>query len=200
VIRSVVLVGGTVGAVVAVGAGVALGAGVGDELGLGEALGLGEGLGLGEALGLGEGLAAAALVVTLAEQMTRAPPPLAEPLHWLIVTIRAADSVPVAVQVRPTRVPPLAEPLHCVIVAPVVVAGNGLQPVVMPPPEPTHWLTEAAVEPGLRPMNSFEIWALQRSVPPPPLMESLHCVTAVTGVVRTFVVVVQAACGAPAAP
>jgi hypothetical protein len=26
---------------------------------------------------------------------------LAEPLHWLIVTIRAADSVPVAVQFRP---------------------------------------------------------------------------------------------------
>ena len=34
----------------------------------------------------------------LAEQMTRAPPPLAEPLHWLIVTRWAADFVPVAVQ------------------------------------------------------------------------------------------------------
>jgi hypothetical protein len=201
VIRSVVLVGGTVGAVVAVGATVAVGVGV--ALGVG----VGDELGLGEALGLGEGLAAAALVVTLAEQMTRPPPPLAEPLHWLIVTIRAADSVPVAVQVRPTRVPPLAEPLHCVIVAPVVVAGNGLQPVVMPPPEPTHWLTETVVEPALRPMNSFEIWALQRSVPPAPLMELLHCVTAVTGVVSTFVVVEQAkppvplpSVGAPAEP
>jgi hypothetical protein len=118
----------------------------------------------------------------------------------LIVTTRTADSVPVAVQFRPTSVPPLAEPLHWVIIAPVVVAGNGLQPVVMPPPEPTHWLTEAAVEPGLRPTNSFVIWALQLSVPPPPLMELLHCVTAVTGVVRTFVLVEQAACGAPAAP
>ncbi len=29
--------------------------------------------------------------------------------------------------------PPLAEPLHCVIVAPLVVAGKGSQPVVMPP-------------------------------------------------------------------
>jgi hypothetical protein len=46
--------------------------------------------------------------------------------------------VPVAVQVSPTSVPPLAEPLHWVIVAPVVVAGKGSQPVVIPPPEPTH--------------------------------------------------------------
>ena len=57
VIWSVVLVGGGVGAGVAVEAGVALG------------------------VGAGEGLAAAALFVTFAEQMTRAPPPLAEPLH-----------------------------------------------------------------------------------------------------------------------
>ena len=74
----------------------------------------------------------------VAEQITRAPPPLVEPLHWLIVTSAPEDIVPLAVQVSPTRVPPLAEPLHWVIAAPEVVAGKGLQPIVIPPPEPTH--------------------------------------------------------------
>jgi hypothetical protein len=78
------------------------------------------------------------LLVKLAEQIMRAPPPLAEPLHWVIVTGRAEAMEPVAVQVMPTRVPPLAEPLHWVIAALVVVAGKGLQPVVIPPPDPTH--------------------------------------------------------------
>ena len=81
------------------------------------------------------------LVVMLVEQMMRAPPPLADPLHWLIVTPRADDCVPVAVQVEPaTTPPPLADPLHWVIVAPEVVAGKGSQAIVMPPPpaEPTH--------------------------------------------------------------
>ena len=139
--------------------------------------------------------------VTFAEQMTSAPPPLADPLHWLILTLLAEDLVPVAVQVRPTRVPPLAEPLHWVIVAPVVVAGNGSQPVVMPPPEPTHWFTVAAVAPGLRPPKKlFVTLTLQRSVPPPPLIELLHCVTAVTGLVRLVVLTEHAAVGTPAAP
>ena len=61
--------------------------------------------------------------------------------------------VPDASQSRMTRVPPLAEPLHWVIVAPVVVAGNGSQRIVVPippnSPDPTHWLTVAAVAPGL---------------------------------------------------
>ena len=138
--------------------------------------------------------------VMVAEQMTRAPPPLAEPLHWLILTPWDEGFVPVAVQVRPTSVPPLAEPLHCVIVAPVVLAGKGLQPVVMPPPEPTHWFTVAAVEPGLMPTKSLMTVTLQRSVPPPPLIELLHCVTAVTGLVRLRTVVEHAAVGLPAAP
>src|ERR1700693_3263471 len=73
------------------------------------------------------------LFAMVAEQMTRAPPPLAEPLHWLIVTRCDDGVVPVARRVRRPRAPPLAEPLHCVIVAPVVVAGKGSQPVVMPP-------------------------------------------------------------------
>src|SRR6476659_9125992 len=89
--------------------------------------------------------------VMLAEQITSAPPPFVEPLHWLMVTLCDEGVVPVAVQVSPTSVPPLAEPWHWVIVAPVVVAGNGSQPVVIPPPEPTHWLTVAPVAPVLRP-------------------------------------------------
>jgi hypothetical protein len=186
----------------AVGEGEAAGAGEGEAVGEGEAAGAGEALGEGEAVGdeVGEGLGATALFVTFAEQITRAPPPLAEPLHWLIVTLWTEDSVPVAVQVSPTRVPPLAEPLHWVIVAPALVAGKGTQPVVMPPPEPTHWSTVAAVAPVLRPMKSFVTWTLQRSVPPPPLIEPLHWVTAVTGSVKEVVVVEQAASGSPAAP
>ena len=47
------------------------------------------------------GDAAAAAVIRwfemLAEQMTRAPPPLAEPLHWLILTDLTDDFVPEAV-------------------------------------------------------------------------------------------------------
>src|SRR5450759_4969146 len=136
-----------------------------------------------------------------AEQMTRAPPPLAELLHWLMVTPWAEGFVPVAVHFSSTRVPPLAEPLHWVIAAPVVVAGKGSQPVVILP-EPTHWLTVAAVAPGLTPMKLFVTLTLQRSVAPPPLSELLHCVTAVTGLVRTVVLLVQLACvaGGPAAP
>jgi len=157
-------------------------------------------LGLGESLGLAEPPAAAITLVMLEEQMTNAPPPFAESLHWLTVTLAVADAVPVAVQVNATRVPPLAEPLHCVIVAPLVVAGNGSQPMVMPPPEPTHWLTVALVEPGLRPMKLFVTWTLQRSVPPPPLIAVLHCVTAVTGSPRTLVWIEHDASGSPAAP
>lgn len=44
------------------------------------------------------------------------------------------------------------------------------------------------------------ITTLQRSVPPPPLIELLHWFTAVTGSVREEVVSVQAAVGSPAAP
>src|SRR5674476_1659052 len=137
-----------------------------------------------------------------AEQITRAPPPLAESLHWLMVTPWAEGFVPVAVQVRSTRVPPLAEPLHWVIVAPVVVAGKGSQVFATPPPEPTHWFTVAAVAPGLRPTKLFVTLTLHRSVPPPPLSTALHCVTAVTGLVRTFVSVLQSACvgAGPASP
>ena len=71
-----------------------------------------------------------------AEQMSSAPPPLTESLHWLTVTTKASDAVPDAEQVISTRVRPFADPLHWVIVASVVFAGNGSQPVVMSPPGP----------------------------------------------------------------
>ena len=66
-----------------------------------------------------------------------------------MITARPADSVPEAVQVRPTSVPPLPDPLHWVIVAPEVVAGNGSHRIVVPiapdSPDPTHWFTVTAV-------------------------------------------------------
>ena len=136
--------------------------------------------------------------VIFVEQMTRAPPPLAEPLHWLTRTPCEAGFVPLAVQVSWTRVPPPAEPLHCVIVAFVVVAGNGSQPVVMLP-EPTHWFTVAAVAPAAVPTKLLVTRTLQRRVPPPPLIEPLHCVTWVTGLVRLDTWVAHVA-GAPAPP
>jgi hypothetical protein len=135
----------------------------------------------------------------LAEQMTSAPPPLAEPLHWLIVTPWDEGFVPLAVHLSWTSVPPLAEPLHCVIVAPVVVAGKGSQPMVMLP-EPTHWLTVAAVAPVFMLTKSLVTLTLQRTVAPPPLSASLHWVTLVTSLLRFHVVTLHEAVGAPAAP
>src|SRR5687768_13849412 len=140
----------------------------------------------------------------LAEQTSRLPPPLAEPLHWLIRTTRPADSVPLALQIRPTSVPPFAEPLHCVIVAPVVVAGNGSHTIVAPmapdSPDPTHWLTVTAVSFGSISTKLLVTSTLHRRTPPPPLIESLHWVIAVTGSVRSSVTVVQAVSGTPAEP
>ena len=130
--------------------------------------------------------AARTLFDTFATQITRDPPPLAEPLHWLIVTAKAGDCVPTPLQVSPTRVPPLAEPLHWVIIAGLSRAGNGSQPVVSPSPEPTHWLTVAAVGAGSTPTKLLMTRTLQRSVPP-LLMDPLHWVTEVTGCVRTVV-------------
>lgn len=124
-----------------------------------------------------------------AEQISSAPPPLAEPLHWLTLTL----AEPAAIQVMPTSVPPLAEPLHCVIVALSAVAGKGWQPVVMPPPEPTHWFTVAV---PLPPLTRTE----QRSVAPPPLADPLHCATSISASLKTVTVVVQLAVGSPAAP
>ena len=135
-----------------------------------------------------------------AEHTVRVPPPLAEPLHWLIVTTRPEDWLPVAVQVRDVP-PPLAEPLHCVMAAPVVFAGYGLQAFTVPVvTDPTHWLTVAAVTDGVKPTKLLVTNTLHRSVPPPPLIEPLHCVTAVTGWLTGLVVLVHEVVGTPAEP
>jgi hypothetical protein len=54
--------------------------------------------------------------------VTRVPPALPVPLHWLIRTAMAVLTEPPAVQLT-VEPPPLADPLHCVIVAPLVPAG-----------------------------------------------------------------------------
>ena len=76
-------------------------------------------------------------------QVTVAPPPLPEPLHWLTVTGSAAAWVD-GVTVHRTRMvppPPFPEVLHWVIVA-LVVLPSGTHTVVgaVPPPvpEPLH--------------------------------------------------------------
>ena len=76
--------------------------------------------------------------------------------------------------------PPLAEPLHWVMVALVVLAGKGSHSLAMPSPEPTHWFTVTAVAPVLDPTKLLVTSTLQRSVPPPPLIASLHWFTSVT--------------------
>ena len=53
------------------------------------------------------------LVVMLVEQTILLPPPLVEPLHWLILTGSEALTVPDAIQLDgETSPPPLPEPLH----------------------------------------------------------------------------------------
>lgn len=49
-----------------------------------------------EAVGTGATEAAAAMFVIVAEQITRAPPPLVESLPWLMVTAWASAWVPLA--------------------------------------------------------------------------------------------------------
>jgi hypothetical protein len=87
------------------------------------------------------GAAAVKSLVKLVEQVTVLPPPLAEPLHWLMVT-GSADAPPVTLHcTRVLAPPPFPEPLHWVTVAFVVLA-TGAQTTVgcVPPPvpEPTH--------------------------------------------------------------
>lgn len=120
------------------------------------------------------------LVVTLALQVTVAPPPFPEPLHWLMVTLRSelvVEADPTVQRTRCVPPPPLPDPLHWVTVAPVVLAGNGEQSVVgaVPPPSPDalHWLTVAGV--GVpAPVISLTTETLHVTVPPPPLPDPLH--------------------------
>ncbi len=88
----------------------------------------------------------------------------------------------------PTSVPPLPVPLHWVMTAPEVVAGNGSHTIVEPmapdSPDPLHWFTVTAGRVGLIPTKLFVTVTVHRSWPPPPLTESLHWVTWVTGLLR----------------
>jgi hypothetical protein len=64
----------------------------------------------------------------------------------LTVTGIAALTVEaVTVQTTVAPAPPLPEPLHWVTVAPLVVAGKGLQFGVELVADPTHWSTVAAL-------------------------------------------------------
>jgi hypothetical protein len=177
--------------------------------GLGEADGAGAGdlgwwllvgIGLGVAVG---GAATFTTLTTLALQVTVLPPPLADPLHWLILTLIAEVTVDV-VTVHFTRLlppPPLPDPLHWVMVAPLV-EPSGLHWVVgcVPPPfpDPMHWLTVAGFNVA-SPVTLLTMRTLQPIVPPPPLADPLHWVTDVVRWLDAFVDVVQvgAACAAP---
>jgi hypothetical protein len=81
----------------------------------------------------------------VAMQVTALPPPVAVPLHWLMVT-GSAETEPVTVQstadIETMVPPPVAEPLHCVTAA-LVVLPVGLHTSVSPPPvaDPMHWST-----------------------------------------------------------
>jgi len=80
--------------------------------------------------------------VSVALQSTALPPPVAVPLHWLMVTGSDA-AAPVTVQAAvgsPAYVPPpVTEPLHCVTVA-LVVLPPGAHATVPPAPvtDPMH--------------------------------------------------------------
>jgi hypothetical protein len=135
-------------------------------------------------------------------QVTVLPPPLEEPLHWLIVTGNAVDA---PVTVHFTRVdppPPFPEPLHCVTVAFVVLAVGAHRRVgwIPPPaPDPMHWLTVAPVV-AVPLAMSFVTMTLQIKLLPPPTMMPLHWLTEVTNWVESMTVVLHSAGGStPAA-
>lgn len=69
---------------------------------------------VGDATGVDTGGAAITRFVTVASHSVRAPPPLADPLHWstLIASVEVVVEVPNTRQVNPTLVPPFPEPLH----------------------------------------------------------------------------------------
>jgi hypothetical protein len=142
------------------------------------------------------------LVVIRALHVTKSPPPLADPLHWLIVTGQSVDAVEVDIE-QVTRIvapPPLPDPLHWVTSAPEV-DPNGVQLVVgsvpPPPPDPMHWLIVAGwVEPT--PVMLLTTSTLQVTIEPPAFAESLHWLTDPTMSVDADGVVTHVA--APGAP
>lgn len=84
-----------------------------------------------DAEGVGDAAAAVMLLVIAERQVTVAPPPFPEPLHWLTVTGRAVVSVDGSTLHCTRRVPPppLPELLHWSMTAPVVLP-SGVQEVV----------------------------------------------------------------------
>ena len=132
------------------------------------------------------------LLVMLAEHVSKVPPALPVPLHWLTLTASAGLTLDeVATEQTAVEPPPVTEPLHWVTVAPVVLAGNGLQtsgPVAPnlppPPPVPTHWLTVAAVTELAREVSELTLFVMltRQTIRggAASLAEPLHWVTLVT--------------------
>ena len=143
------------------------------------------------------GAEVSALFVSDAVQVTTDPPPLAVLLHWLIVTGRSELAVEgfTVHSTRSAAPPPLVDPLHWVIVAPVVLAGNGLQLRVgagPAAPDPLHWLIVAAVTPVVEPPVRLVVtYTLQITLAPPPFAAKLHCSTEDTSEPYDVVAVVQ---------
>jgi hypothetical protein len=77
------------------------------------------GVDVADAVGVGVSGVAATKFDTLAVQLTSAPPPLPEPLHWSMFTGSVVVIVedPDTVHMNATLVPPLPEPLHWPTVA-----------------------------------------------------------------------------------
>ena len=106
------------------------------------------GVDVADPVGVGVSDVEATKFVTVAVQLTSAPPPLPEPLHWSTFTgsVVVIVDAPVTMHANPTLVPPLPEPLHCPTVAavtdvtPGVFAGVQLPGAPVPViTEPTHW-------------------------------------------------------------
>jgi hypothetical protein len=147
-------------------------------------VGVGVTVGDGVTVGVGEGWEM--LLVRPVRHVTVAPPPFPEPTHWLTDTTMSGVVVEFELTVHCTRCvppPPFPELLHWVTLAPLVVAGNGLQRTVgaVPPPSPDvlHWLTVAEVGVTVAVMLLMTS-TVHTTVPPPPFPEPLHCVTEVT--------------------
>jgi hypothetical protein len=118
------------------------------------------------------------LVVIETMQVTMSPFPLAEPLHWSMMSGRVRES-PVTLQVT-NEPPPLAEPLHWFTVggmgAPDVFGGQ-IRSEPPPSAEPTHWITETSTRSSIAsPETLLMIVTLQITVEPPAFAELSHCV------------------------
>ncbi len=175
-------------------------------VGVGVTVGVGVIVGVGVTVGVGDG-GTVTLLVRLVRQVTVAPPPFPEPLHWSTETVRSdvvVEPEPTVHRTRRVPPPPFPDPLHWVTVAPLVVAGKGLQTVVgtVPPPVPAelHWLTVADVG-VVVPVMLLMTSTVHSTVPPPPLPEPLHCSIDATRSVELVVDELQTmVAGALAAP